>query len=91
MVRVVSMVLLVSACRVTAERVEIVRHVNEDDASDIQVLCSRNGIHVRKDREASIGGKSRYVIKATEADAANAIQLLRDYALPRNGPRVKFR
>jgi type III secretion protein J len=62
--------------------VELHHALAEEDANDIYVLLSENGIGSKKVKEEG-GNEPTYMIAVGKQDAAQAAKLLREYSLPR--------
>ncbi len=73
----VGVVLFASACTLNLQH-----DLMEDDANDIYVLLTNQGIDATKLKEGE-GKDARYVIAVPKADVARAAQLLRQHSLPR--------
>ena len=62
--------------------IDLQHDLNEQDANEIYVLLSKNGIVATKVKEEG-GNEFRFRIVVPKADAAQAAELLRVYSLPR--------
>jgi type III secretion protein J len=62
--------------------IDLQHDLNEQDANEIYVLLSKNGIAATKMKEEG-GNEVRFRIVVPKADAAQAAELLRAYSLPR--------
>jgi type III secretion protein J len=62
--------------------IDLQHELNEQDANEIYVLLSKNGIAATKMKEEG-GNELRFRIVVPKADAAQAAELLRAYSLPR--------
>jgi type III secretion protein J len=62
--------------------IELQHDLTEQDANEIYVLLSKNGISATKLKEEG-GNELRFRIEVPKADAAQAAELLRAYSLPR--------
>lgn len=71
------LVFLASGCAVNLQH-----ELLEDDANDIYVLLTNEGIDATKIKEGE-GKDARFVISVPKADVATAAKLLRDHSLPR--------
>jgi type III secretion protein J len=71
------LVLALSGCSV-----ELQHGLTEQDANDIYVLLTENGISAKKSKEEG-GAEGVYLISVPKQDAAAAAKLLREHSLPR--------
>ena len=62
--------------------IDLQHELSEQDANEIYVLLSKNGIATTKVKEEG-GQELRFRIQVPKADAAQAAELLRAYSLPR--------
>ena len=74
---VVALALAVSGCAI-----DLQHNLTEQDANEIYVLLTKNGIPATKVLDAS-GNEPTYVIRVGKADAAQAAELMRENSLPR--------
>jgi type III secretion protein J len=65
--------------------IELHHDLTEQDANEIYVLLTENGISASKAKEEG-GNEPRYLISVPKADASQAAKLLREYSLPRPDP-----
>jgi len=77
--------LAVALLSLSACSVELHHGLTEQDANDIYVLLSENGISATKLKEEG-GNTPTYVISVPKQDAAQASRLLKEYSLPRPAP-----
>lgn len=77
--------LLAAALFLSACSVELEHELSERDANDIYVLLSKNGINTKKAKEEG-GNEPTYLITVAKTDAAQALELLDKYNLPRPRP-----
>jgi type III secretion protein J len=72
----------VLALALTGCTIDLQHELTEQDANEIYVLLSKNGISATKMKEEG-GNEIRFRIVVPKADAAQAAELLRAYSLPR--------
>ena len=73
---------LLCAALLTGCSIDLQHELTEQDANDIYVLLTNNGISATK-LKVEGGNEVRFMIRVPKADAVQAAQLLRDNALPR--------
>jgi type III secretion protein J len=74
---------LLAAAALSGCTIELQHDLAEQDANDIYVLLSENGISAKKSKDPDSGNEIRYLITVAKADASTAARLLREYSLPR--------
>src|SRR5262245_48529932 len=77
--------IFVAAFLWTGCTVELQHNLGEEDANQIYVLLSENGISARKTREEG-GNEPTYLITVPKQDAAQALKLLTEHSLPHARP-----
>lgn len=73
---------LLGALALAGCSVNLQHDLAEDDANDIYVLLTKNGISATKEKDEG-GNEPRYIIAVPKQDVAAAAQLLREHSLPR--------
>ncbi len=73
---------LLALALATGCTIDLQHDLTEQDANEIYVLLSKNGIPAAKEKEEG-GNEVRFRISVAKADAAQAAELLRSYSLPR--------
>ncbi len=80
--RLRTLTLAAALVALSACSVELHHGLTEQDANDIFVLLSENGISATKLKEEG-GNEPTYLVSVPKADAAQATRLLKEYSLPR--------